>query len=158
MEMPARTALGVGMFQLLAMIPGVSRSGASILGAMMIGVDRRAATEFSFFLAVPAMFGASLVKLVKHSDKLAGHGIDLAIGTVVSFLVALAVVHWLLRYVATHDFRAFGWYRLGAALVLVVLLLTGVIGTTSAHQQQAPPTTDHPTPPAASTDRGDAWR
>lgn len=133
--LPWRTALAIGMFQLLALIPGVSRSGASILGALLIGVERRAATEFSFFLAIPIMLGASTLKLVKHGAELHATAtadaasrtsdvtyVTLAIGFVVSFAVALAVVHWLLRFVAGHSFKVFGWYRIVAGLALIAAI------------------------------------
>ena len=125
--LPWTIALGVGCCQLLALVPGVSRSGSSILGGMLLGIDRRAATEFSFFLAIPIMLGASTLKLVKHrhdltSDRLA----IIAVGFVVAFVVALAVVHWLIRYVSHRDFMPFAWYRIAAGLLLAVLLLTGV--------------------------------
>ncbi len=115
------TAFGIGCCQLLALVPGVSRSGASILGAMCLGVDRRAATEFSFFLAIPIMIGASVLKLSKHQH-LGDRVPVIAIGFAVSFVVALAVVHWLLKYVARHDFVPFAWYRIvaGAALAAVI--------------------------------------
>jgi undecaprenyl-diphosphatase len=120
---PWRTAIGIGFLQVLAMIPGVSRSGASILGGMCLGVDRRAATEFSFFLAIPLMLGASGLKLVKHRADITSDQLGVIfVGSVVSFIVALAVVHWLLRYVATHDFRVFAWYRIGLGVVLAALL------------------------------------
>jgi undecaprenyl-diphosphatase len=123
MAIPPRTALLIGFWPLLAaVLPGTSRSAATILGGMLVGVDRRAATEFSFFLAIPAMAGASLLKLAKHHDELHGRLGPIAIGFVVSFVVALGVVHWLLRYVARHDFRAFGWYRIAAGLLLASAL------------------------------------
>ncbi|MBA3686404.1 MAG: undecaprenyl-diphosphate phosphatase [Planctomycetes bacterium] len=126
--LPPRTALAIGLCQLLALVPGVSRSGASILGAMCLGVDRRAATEFSFFLAIPIMIGASGLKLFKHGDRLGEHGLSaIAIGFVVSFLVALAVVHWLLKFVARHDFVPFAWYRIVAGIALVVAIALGWI-------------------------------
>lgn len=130
-DLPLRTAFGVGCCQVLAiLLPGTSRSGATILGGMLLGIDRRAATEFSFFLAIPAMLGASALKLAKHGDTItADRAGIIAIGFVVSFAVALAVVHWLLRWVTRHDFVPFAWYRIAAALVLAVLLLTGVIAS-----------------------------
>jgi undecaprenyl-diphosphatase len=121
-DIPVGTAIAIGCCQMLAMIPGVSRSGATILGGMLLGVERRAATEFSFFLAIPVMFGASALKLKKHWHELDGRGGAIAIGFVVSFAVALATVHWLLRFVAHRNFRPFGWYRIGAGLVLAILL------------------------------------
>ncbi len=126
--LPWTTALGIGLFQVLALIPGVSRSGASILGAMLIGVERKAATEFSFFLAIPIMFGATALKLVKHRHELTSGGIELiAIGFVVSFIVALLVVHWLLRFVSHHSFSGFGWYRIIAGGLLALLVWRGWI-------------------------------
>jgi len=125
---PWRTALGVGFLQVLAMIPGVSRSGASIIGGMCLGISRQAATEFSFFLAIPLMFGASFLKLVKHRHDINADNLGIiGVGFVVSFLVALVVVRWLLRYVANHDFKPFGWYRIVLGLVLAILLATGVL-------------------------------
>ena len=127
--LPWRIVLGIGLCQLLALMPGVSRSGATILGALCLGVSRPAATEFSFFLAIPVLLGASLLKLRKHQHELsASDGAAIAVGFVVSFLVALAVVHWLLRYVAKHDFRPFAWYRLAAAVVLAALIARGMLG------------------------------
>jgi len=125
--LPLRTCLWIGVFQVMAMIPGVSRSGAGILGAMCLGVERKAATEFSFFLAIPIMVGASGLKLVKHRDALHGDLLGaLVIGFIVSFAVALLVVHWLLRYVATHRFTPFGWYRIIGGLILAGLLAAGI--------------------------------
>ncbi len=126
------TAFGIGCCQLLALVPGVSRSGASILGAMCLGVDRRAATEFSFFLAIPVMIGASALKLRAHHDQLGEQAAVIAIGFAVSFVVALAVVHWLLRFVARHDFVPFAWYRIGAGAVLVLAIALGWIHSFSA--------------------------
>lgn len=125
--LPWHIVLGIGLCQLVALMPGVSRSGATILGAVCLGVSRPAATEFSFFLAIPVLLGASLVKLRKH-ELSASDGAAIVVGFVVSFLVALAVVHWLLRYVAKHDFRPFAWYRLAAAVVLAALISSGLIG------------------------------
>jgi undecaprenyl-diphosphatase len=126
--LPWRTALGIGLCQLLALIPGTSRSGATIMGALLLGVERRAATEFSFFLAIPVMFGASALKLVKHRHEIddAGFGL-IAIGFLVSFAVGLAVVHWLLRFVSQHSFAAFGWYRIAAGILLAAAILAGLM-------------------------------
>jgi undecaprenyl-diphosphatase len=126
--LPGRTSLGIGLCQLLALVPGVSRSGATIMGAMCLGVERRAATEFSFFLAIPMMIGASGLKLVKHRHDLTldRSGV-IAIGFVVSFFVALLVVHWLLKFVSGHDFKLFGWYRLVTGLLLAAALAAGMI-------------------------------
>jgi undecaprenyl-diphosphatase len=123
-----RSAFLIGCCQLLALIPGVSRSGSTILGGVMLGVSRPAATEFSFFLAIPVMLGASMLKLVKHPQALTDNPMPIVVGFVISFVIALASIHWLLRYVARHDFRAFGWYRLGAGLVLAALVARKVVG------------------------------
>lgn len=114
-------ALGMGLFETLALVPGTSRSGSTILGGMLLGVDRKSASQFSFFLAIPAMCGASLLKLVKLGFALSGSEWALvAIGFVVSFVVSLFVIKGLMRYLAGHDFQLFGWYRIILA-VLVTL-------------------------------------
>ncbi|MEA3041314.1 MAG: undecaprenyl-diphosphatase [Sphingomonadales bacterium] len=111
-------AVGVGLIQCLAMIPGVSRSGATILGALSLGVERRTAAEFSFFLAVPTMVGATTLQLAKHHDALgtAGAG-GIAVGFLVSFLVAIVVIKWFIGIVSRRGFAPFAWYRIvvGAA-------------------------------------------
>jgi len=119
-EMTWRDALKVGLAQCLSLIPGTSRSGATIMGGMLFGLSRQAATEFSFFLAVPIMFAASGYQMVKYRDLLSATDIgSFAVGFVVSFVFALIAVKALIRYVAHHDFRAFAWYRiaLGAAVL-----------------------------------------
>jgi len=126
-EMPARTALGVGIVQCLAMIPGVSRSGATIMGALSLGVERRTAAEFSFFLAIPTMLGATTLEFAKHHhDIMAGaHGVGLgtvAVGFVVSFLVALVVVRAFVHYISKHGFAPFAWYRIVAGAVALAWL------------------------------------
>ena len=114
-------ALAIGFAQCLALWPGVSRAAATILGGLGAGLDRRAATEFSFFLAIPTMFAAAGYNLLKTYDVLEpGDAIWLALSFVVSFLVAWASIRWLLRFVSTHSFRIFAWYRI--ALGLVILL------------------------------------
>ncbi len=122
-----RTALLIGAFQLLSLIPGTSRSGATILGAIMIGCSRTVAAEFSFFLAVPVMFGASLVKLLKFGFAFTGmETAVLATGMVVAFVVSLMSIKFLVAYVQKHDFKAFGWYRIALGLlVLAYFLLNG---------------------------------
>lgn len=120
-----RLALGIGLCQLLAMVPGVSRSGATIIGGIALGADRKLATEFSFFLAIPTMFGAAALDLAKSSVPLDGAFLTtLGIATVSSFFVALVVVRWLIQFVAGHDFRPFGWYRIlaGSAALLFLSL------------------------------------
>jgi undecaprenyl-diphosphatase len=115
-----KDALKVGFAQCFSLIPGTSRSGATIIGGMLFGLSRQAATEFSFFLAVPIMFAASGYQLVKYRHLLvAGDLAPFAVGFAVSFVGALVAVRALIRYVANHDFRAFAWYRiaLGAAVL-----------------------------------------
>jgi undecaprenyl-diphosphatase len=123
-EMKMRTALGVGCCQILAMIPGVSRAGATIMGAMMLGVDRAAATQFSFFLAVPTMLGATVYDLYKNRAILSvENGTLIAIGFVVAFLCALFVVRTLVGFVSRHGFGVFAWYRIAIGGLALVLLL-----------------------------------
>ena len=119
-EMPLGTAVGVGVAQCLAMIPGVSRSGATIMGALSLGVERRTAAEFSFFLAIPTMVGATTLELAKHHDTLlAGAS---GIGFVVSFLVALVVVRGFVHYISRHGFAPFAWYRIVAGAAALIWL------------------------------------
>ena len=124
-ELSYKTALLIGCFQALSLIPGTSRSGSTILGAMILGVSRVAGAEFSFFLAVPVMFGASLIKLLKFGFAFTGMEIAvLAVGTLTSFIVSVFAVKFLMNYVRRHDFSAFGYYRiiLGAAVILYFLI------------------------------------
>jgi len=121
----ARQALAVGLAQCLSLWPGFSRSAATILGGMTAGLSRRAATEFSFFLAIPTMFAATFYDLIKNREELLPGDMGwLALAFVVSFFVAWASVRWLLRFVSTHTLRAFAWYRLAfGAVILIVLYL-----------------------------------
>ena len=121
-----KTAVIIGLFQALSMIPGTSRSGATIVGALLIGVSRTAAAEFTFFLAVPTMLGASALKLLKFGLDFSGSEITvLLIGMIVAFAVSLFAIKFLMEYVKKHDFKVFGWYRIGlGALVLIISLLT----------------------------------
>ena len=119
-DVTPKEALGVGLAQLLALVPGTSRSGATIMGGMALGMSRVAATEFSFFLAIPVMFAATLYSLWKARDALSAADAPVfAVGFVVSFVSALLVIRWLLRFVANNSFRGFAWYR----IVFGVLLL-----------------------------------
>jgi undecaprenyl-diphosphatase len=119
-------ALKVGIAQCFALIPGTSRSGATIIGGMLFGLSRKAATEFSFFLAVPTLIAAGLYDLWKHRDMLSAADAPVfAVGSVVSFISAFVVIRWLIRYVATHDFKPFAWYRIAFGLVV---LLTAYFG------------------------------
>ena len=115
-----RQAFLVGCFQCLALVPGVSRSGATIMGGLVVGLSAPAATEFSFFLAIPTIVAAGSYSLYKHHDALnADHALTLAVGFVVSFFVAWAVVAWFLRYVRSHSFRIFVVYRIILGLVVL---------------------------------------
>lgn len=122
-EMSYKQAFLVGLCQALAVVPGVSRSGATIVGGVLLGVSRKAIVDFSFVLAVPTMLAATLLEIVKHHDEMSldQSGL-LAIGFIVSFIVALASIKWLLGYVKKHTFVAFGVYRILAALVFWTLL------------------------------------
>jgi undecaprenyl-diphosphatase len=118
-----RQATGVGLVQCLAMIPGVSRSGATILGAMSLGVDRKTAAEFSFFLAVPTLSGATVLQLAKHRDEITPGLIgDLGLGAFVSFVVALVVVKAFVGIVSRYGFAPFAWYRIVAGAAALVWL------------------------------------
>jgi undecaprenyl-diphosphatase len=126
-EMPLKTVAGVGLIQCLSMIPGVSRSGATILGGLSLGVERRTAAEFSFFLAIPTMLGATTLELVKHRDTLmagaSGIGFGtVAVGFIVSFVVAIVVVRAFVAYISRHGFAPFAWYRIAAGLLAMVWL------------------------------------
>ena len=127
-DIPLRTVVGIGFLQCLAMIPGVSRSGATILGALALGVERRTAAEFSFFLAIPTMLGASALELLKNRDAIAsGGGVGLgaiAIGAAVSFIVALLVVKWFVGIVTKHGFVPFALYRVVAGSAALIWLLS----------------------------------
>ena len=120
---PARTALMIGFIQCLAMIPGVSRSGATILGALSLGVERRTAAEFSFFLALPTMAGATALELFKNRHDFGPIGLDMiGVGFVVSFLVALVVIKAFMAIVTKSGFGPFAWYRIVAGSVALVWL------------------------------------
>lgn len=116
-----QTALMIGVFQLLAAVfPGTSRSGATIVGALLIGVSRTVAAEFTFFLAIPVMLGASLLKVLKFGFSFTGEeAVILAVGMIVAFAVSVLVIRFLMGYIKKHDFKVFGWYRiaLGAAVL-----------------------------------------
>ena len=127
-EMRPADALKVGLVQCLAMIPGTSRSGATIIGGMLLGLSRQAATEFSFFLAIPTLIGAGAYSLVKERALLSAADWPMfAVGLVVSFVAAYACVRWLLRYIATHSFVPFAWYRIAFGCVVLVTAWTGAV-------------------------------
>lgn len=122
-----KTAVLIGAFQCLSLIPGTSRSGSTILGAMILGCSRPVAAEFSFFLGIPVMFGASLLKIVKHGFGFTGEQVFILIfGMLVSFLVAVFAISFLMKYIRKHDFKVFGWYRI--VLGIIVLIWFTVLG------------------------------
>ena len=117
-----QTAFAIGLFQVLSMIPGTSRSGATIVGALLLGVGRTAAAEFTFFLAVPTMLGASALKLVKFGLEFTGQQLFVLVaGCIVAFGVSLMAIRFLMAYVQKHDFRVFGWYRIILGAVVLTL-------------------------------------
>ncbi len=120
-DMTPWDALKVGFAQCFALVPGTSRSGATIIGGMLFGLSRKAATDFSFFLAIPTLIGASLYSLWKERASLSmADAPVLLVGTFVSFLVAWVVVRWLLRFISTHSFVAFAWYRIAFGVIVLV--------------------------------------
>jgi undecaprenyl-diphosphatase len=131
-DMSWRDALKVGMVQCLAMIPGTSRSGATIIGGMLLGLSRKAATDFSFFLAIPTLIGAGAYSLYK--DRALLSMADLAmfsVGLIFSFISAWICVRWLLRFIATHSFVGFAWYRIGFGMVVLATAWSGAVQWTA---------------------------
>ena len=127
-DLTAMDALKVGLAQSFALIPGTSRSGATIIGGMLFGLSRRAATEFSFFLAIPTLIGAGVYDTWKYRHLLSMADVPLfAVGLLLSFVSALACVHWLIRFVANHDFVGFAWYRIVFGLVILGTAWTGLV-------------------------------
>lgn len=125
-DITARDALQVGLLQCLALIPGTSRSGATIIGAMVLGFSRRAATEFSFYLAIPTLIGAGAYSVWKDRAALSVADLPLfAVGTVFAFFSAWLCIRWLIRYVSTHDFTAFAWYRIVFGGLVLLSAYTG---------------------------------
>ena len=123
-DMTYQTALGIGLFQVLSIIPGTSRSGATILGAMILGCSREIAAEFSFFLAIPVMFGVSFLKLITNDYIMTGAEWGLLLtAMVIAYVVSMAAVKFLVDYVKRHDFKVFGWYRIILG-ILVILFFT----------------------------------
>src|SRR3954464_3776051 len=122
-KLPLSKAFQIGCCQILSIIPGVSRSGATILGAEMLGVDRRAATLFTFYLAVPTMMGATILELHHKAGELSGHeSLNIAVGFSVSFVVAFFVIKGFLAIVTKYGLKPFGWYRIAAGLALIAYL------------------------------------
>ena len=128
-EISYKTAFYIGMFQVIAAIfPGTSRSGATIIGALLLGVSRTVAAEYTFFLAIPVMFGASLLKLVKFGFHFtAEEAVILGVGMLVAFMVSLIVIKFLMGYIKKHDFKVFGWYRIILGVLVLACGLFGVI-------------------------------
>jgi undecaprenyl-diphosphatase len=125
-DMNALDALKVGLVQCLALIPGTSRSGATIIGAMVFGFSRKAATEFSFYLAIPTLVGAGAYSVLKERGALSVADLPMfAVGTVFAFASALLCIRWLIRYVSTHDFSAFAWYRIVFGGLVLLTAWTG---------------------------------
>jgi undecaprenyl-diphosphatase len=121
-------ALKVGLVQCLAMVPGTSRSGATIIGGMLLGLSRKAATEFSFYLAIPTLIGAGVYSLYKERALLSVNDVPLfAVGLVFSFISAWLCVRWLLRYISTHNFVPFAWYRIAFGAVVLITSYQGWI-------------------------------
>ena len=126
-----RDALKVGLIQCTALVPGVSRSGATIIGAMLVGFNRKAATEFSFFLAIPMLFGAAAYDLYRNHDLVGAEDLPVfAVGLVVSWLSAWVCVRWLLRFVGQHSFVPFAWYRIAFGVLIVVTAQAGWVDWT----------------------------
>ena len=124
-DIPMVRVLAIGFIQCLAMVPGVSRSGATIMGALMLGVERRTAAEFSFFLAIPTMLGASVLELLKKGDRITSAAVgwdSIALGFVVSFIVAVLVIRWFVGLVSKHGFAPFAWYRIIAGIAALIWL------------------------------------
>ena len=128
-EVPVKTTIGIGFIQCLAMIPGVSRSGATIMGALSLGVERRTAAEFSFFLAIPTMLGATTLELAKHRHDIMAPGAvglgTIGIGFVVAFIVAMLVIKAFVSIISKHGFAPFAWYRIIAGSAALLWILHG---------------------------------
>lgn len=124
-----KTALIIGMFQLIAAVfPGTSRSGATIVGALLVGVSRTAASEFTFCLAIPVMFGASLLKILKFGLSFTGmEAAILIVGMLVAFIVSVFVIRFLMDYIKRHDFQVFGWYRIILGMVVILFNICNII-------------------------------
>lgn len=127
-EMTVLDSLGVGLLQCFALIPGTSRSGATIIGGMALGLSRKAATEFSFFLGIPTLMGAGVYSIIKEHQAL--QSVDTSyffIGLIFSFFSALLCIQWLMRYIATHTFTFFAWYRIVFGLVIMLTAYANIV-------------------------------
>ncbi|MET0307820.1 MAG: undecaprenyl-diphosphate phosphatase [Sphingomonas sp.] len=124
-EIPLVRVIGIGFIQCISMIPGVSRSGATIMGALTLGVERRTAAEFSFFLAIPTMLGATVLELAKNHDAITSGSVGwshIAVGFVVAFIVAILVIKWFVGIISKHGFAPFAWYRIVAGTAALIWL------------------------------------
>ncbi len=127
-ELSVSMLLWIGFFQMLALIPGTSRSGATIVGALLIGVSREVAAEFTFFLAIPAMFGASLLKLARFGLEFTGKEFGLLLlGCIVSFALSIVAIKFLMNYIKKNDFKVFGYYRIILGGIIVAISLAGML-------------------------------
>jgi undecaprenyl-diphosphatase len=127
-----KDALKLGFAQALALIPGTSRSGATIIGGLFFGLSRKASTEFSFFLAIPTLFAASAYQLYKERALLSADDLGMwAVGFAAAFVSAFLCVRWLLRYIATHDFTIFAWYRIAFGVVVLATAWSGAVNWTA---------------------------
>lgn len=126
-KMSYRLAIYIGLFQVLALIPGTSRSGATIIGALILGTDRTVAAEFTFYLAIPVMAGASLLKLVKFGFDFTGSEIVILLsGMLVAYIVSIIVIKYLLSYIKKHDFKPFGVYRIALGIILIIYYMLAI--------------------------------
>lgn len=127
-DMNLMDALKIGLAQSFALIPGTSRSGATIIGGMLFGLSRKAATEFSFFLAIPTLLGATVYSLYKARDELSMADLPMfSLGTIAAFISAFFCVRWLLRYISSHNFNVFAWYRIAFGIMILITAYTGAI-------------------------------
>ncbi len=130
-EMTWTDALKIGVAQTFALIPGTSRAGATIIGGLFFGLSRRAATEFSFFLAIPVLFAASAYELFRHRDALSAEDLGLlAVGLAAAFASAFVCVRWLLRFIIHHDFTIFAWYRIAFGIIVLATAYSGLVNWT----------------------------
>lgn len=126
-KMSYKMAILIGLFQVLALIPGTSRSGSTIIGALLLGTSRSVAAEFTFYLAIPVMFGASLLKIVKHGFAFTSNeAVLLIVGMIVAYIVSIIIIKFLISYIKKHDFKVFGWYRIILGIILVIYYLLAI--------------------------------
>lgn len=129
-QVPYQVALYIGLFQVLSLVPGTSRSGSTILGAMLLGCSRYVSAEFSFYTSIPVMFGASAIKLIKMiTSDVKVTGVEwglLIVGSLVAFIVSLFAIKFLMGYIRKHDFKIFGWYRIGLGILVLLVYIIGL--------------------------------